>query len=148
MTPEIHARLTIRGAFDPAEVTRRLGVEPSFALRKGDAWSPHTPNRIARMSVWESPWSTGNPLSGESYLESLLAVYGPKRALLQTLREEFGVELEVSVAVYLYDDQGVFETPSMHLDGDLIRKVHEWGAEVDLDLYVMPAGGKTEEDLP
>ena len=138
MKPEIHARLTITGEFDPADVTQRLGIEPRRTRRKGEPVLRSKPDaRCMDADLWESAWSEGTSPFAESFVTSLIDTFWPKREALRRLADDHGAVIEVSVAIYIFNDNRVHETPAIHLEPGLIQRVAELGARIDFDLYVM-----------
>ena len=65
---------------------------------------------------------------------TLLEQLGPFISRINAVREEFGLEAEISCAIYI---EG--QAPAIHFDRSVMSLANQLEAEVDLDIYVYPA---------
>lgn len=84
---EVFTALRLRGNFTPAEITRRLGLEPSSQVAKGDAVGQNRRRRIYQHSSWCLESTTAVSADTiEPHLDWLLDVIEPKATELDALR--------------------------------------------------------------
>ena len=132
MATEIAASFTLRGSnVDPGDITAALGIVPSTTWRVGDL-IPNTP-----MARKDNGWRLSSPRRASYHLEDEIKyVIDKVSSRVDAIRAtivKFRLEAEIACAVYVKGD-----VPSMHLDNDLVRIVAELGADIDIDLYVLP----------
>lgn len=132
MRPEMSVALTFTGAgFDPDGVTATLGLEPTETWRFGD--------RIlnTRLKREHDGWSLSTGRKKEIELEnqvrSILEKVQSRLNKVKSVSDEHDLDVELACVVYVAD-----ETPSMHLDSEVVELMAELGAEIDIDLYVLP----------
>ena len=121
---------------DPAEITRRLGVEPQTAGLAGSRMSP----RAAPLTrgVWGLERKDQAPATPSATLAALLSLVPPDPALWAELSSRF--EIRVSLGLFLEQWNRGFELPA-----DLVRRVGELGASVSCDIYA-PDDGEDDGD--
>ncbi len=130
MATSILSSITLTGEdLDPEQVTDALGITPTKTWRIGD------PIQNTLLKRKHSGWSVATPrqvsLDLAKQVRDLLRELEPKFPAIAALRERLGFAVEVSCAIYIYGD-----TPSMHLDREILSMVERLGAEIDFDLYV------------
>jgi len=114
---------------DPSIVTRRIGLSPTSAWRRGDPMPSH-PTATRN----HSRWSFQSPLPLETHVEkhfeALLPLPEPHTASIRECAAEFSVEL--CCAIY-YEDF----TPGIHLSPEILQRITALGIPLDLDLYCL-----------
>jgi len=123
---EIYACFTITDSFDPAEITRRIGIEPTESWRKG---AIHPKSRLVRES---SRWSLFSRLARtaelEDHVRDIIAQMDQKAEAFRSLSEEFGGHIQVA---------GYFITqePRFHFDKRTVEALAKYSLSVGFDFY-------------
>jgi hypothetical protein len=112
-------------AFDPAEITAALGVQPSRAATKGERI---TPTHTAHISTWilSSPPASEQTLAAQ--LGLLLDVLEPKRDIVRRLADQYTVEIWCRFSPQTESGEPI-------LDGVLLTRLARLGIPVSFDLY-------------
>jgi hypothetical protein len=132
MTSEISVSFNLTGLdFNPDDLTNKLGINPTKIWRIGDLIHPKT---ILKRK--ENGWSLQSQLDKnhllEEHIKYILNQLESKRNFLQEIcSKNYG---ELSCIIYAINK----ERPSIHLDQDIIKKVHQLNCEIDIDLYFLP----------
>jgi hypothetical protein len=123
---EQYAYFTITDSFDPEEITRRAGVNPTDSWKKG---SLH-PNR--RMERKFSRWSLRSRLETscdlEAHIKDVLAQLEQNASEFQKLAKEFCGCMQL--VGYFHEGY-----PGLHFDAALIEGLAKYGLSVDFDFY-------------
>ena len=128
---EAHATFRIMGeTLDPDEVTRLLGIEPSFARRKGDKFGNPKRPVTSRTGIWALE-SEKSVISSdlELHLDFLLSSLGSKASILRKLVQE-GLEADI----FCFWMSGTGRGGPM-LGADTIRRIADLGVILDFDFY-------------
>ncbi len=131
MAFEILASFTITGLdFEPQNITNKLGVVPKKTWITGDLIHPKgTIKRKHNGWVIESKLSKNN--AHEDHIKSLFEQLQP----VWTIVQEIGHNYDTEISCVIYTDG---EVPAIHLDQEIINKINQINAEIDIDLYVLP----------
>jgi hypothetical protein len=123
---EQYAYFTLGGNFDPAEITARLGVQPTECWRRGDA-CPRT-HRERESSRWSlhSRLDRGREL--EAHIRDVLAQLDTTPEAFASLSKEFGGVMQL--VAYLRR-----EYPGLHFDRDITERLGRYALAVDFDFY-------------
>jgi len=124
---ETHVTLAIHGPdLDPAEITSRLGVEPTRAHARGDARRRGPPWTRGR---WSLVCQGRSPTGADDLIRELLGLLPPLDALVwDELRKR--CELKVWIGCFLEsDNRGFVLRPSS------VRALARLGAELNVDIY-------------
>jgi hypothetical protein len=130
MATQILAALTLTGAFDPVEISRRLGLAPTKVARRDE--------RIGKSAlqykcdIWSISTGKRESLALEEQVREILAQVGTSAHAIRSARDELSISVELACAVYV---EG--QAPSMTLGPETIAQLAELGAGVDIDLYVL-----------
>ena len=125
---EQYAYFSITGDFDPAEISRVVGVAATESWRKGDV-NPRTP-----LERKFSRWSLYSRLARSCELEAHIADVVEQ---LTGNRSEFrNLSLKYNGVMQLV---GYFKTnyPGLHLDHSLVESLAEYALSVDFDFYYL-----------
>jgi Domain of unknown function (DUF4279) len=122
------AYFTLTGSFDPEEITRRAGVDPSDSWRKGDA-HPRTmlERKFARWSI-ESRLPHNEPL--EAHIKDVLAQLDRNPDGFATLSREYDGCMQL--VGYFHEIY-----PGLQFDADLVARLGKYGLSVDFDFYYL-----------
>ncbi|MDB9519336.1 DUF4279 domain-containing protein [Roseofilum reptotaenium CS-1145] len=125
---EHYAYFTITGSFNPDEITRRVGVEPTRCWSKGD------PHPTTHFECKCSRWSLFSRLDSKEELEAhvcdVFIQLEQNSEAFQNLSQEFGACMQLV---------GYFKTiyPGLHFERDMIEKLAKYSLEVDFDFYYL-----------
>ena len=123
-----YAYFSITGSFDPEEITRRAGIEPSDAWRKGDK---HPTNGLERRF---SRWSLRSRLPEESELEvhvaDVLEQLDLRSEAFDALSNEYGGRMQLV---------GYFHThyPGLYFERSVVQRLAKYHLEMDCDFYYL-----------
>lgn len=125
---ECYAYFSVHGSFEPAEITRRVGVTPTNIWQKGDR-NPRT-DRLRNFSRWilRSRLETTAPL--EAHAKDVLDQLDTNRAAFR----ETSVELEGTLQLvgYFFRDY-----PGLSFDHDFIARMAAYSLSMDFDFYFL-----------
>ena len=123
---EQYAYFSITGSFDPADITARVGVEPTECWRQGDL-NPR--NRLGRKF---SRWCLYSRLSRERELEAHVRdVLSQLDARREAFRQAAG-EFDGSMQLVGYFYTGY---PGLHFERDVVKEMAAFGLSIDFDFY-------------
>lgn len=132
---QIKCSLVLSGeTLNPSEVSRHAGIIPTLVWKKGDFIGPS--KRQRRDNGWKISIEEPSSNALEDVLRKLLRFLEPKQAVIKSIVEQSGCEVEFACAIYLRAGNVV---PSMHLDYFIVRMLHAYNAELDIDMYPNPA---------
>lgn len=123
---EQYAYFTIADSFDPDEITRRLGVEPSDSWRQGDI---HPRTRMERkFSRWclNSRLAHSEPL--ETHIADVLAQLDQNADAFASISKEYGGCMQL--VGYFHEGY-----PGLDFDAQLVARLARYGLSVDFDFY-------------
>ena len=114
--------------FDPDEVTRLVGIEPTATRRKADPKLKH--------SIWE--------VSSDHIKDDVIDIYEMSSALVARLKpcvekiagvkKQLGCEAVLEVVLWITTD-GSKSTPAIGFDPEVISFLNAVGASIDVDTY-------------
>jgi hypothetical protein len=141
MKSEVSISLNIIGEdLDPDSITEKIGIEPSSIWRKGELIDPR-----AILRYKENGWGMSSPLKNSNDLEDLT------RSLLEKLSGCWDKLTEICSNYYtelscvIYVSDGV---PAIHFEADILEKLNQLNAAIDVDLYVLTKPTKAKKELP
>jgi hypothetical protein len=126
---EVSAALSIAGAdLDPAIISRRMGIQPSFAARKGEQIVRGGRQVAQPIGVWllSAPSSTEWLL--DDIIRLLLLKVPPAGAIWDDLAEEFTLRLSCGLFLKTWQ-RGCSLTP------DLLTEIGQRHLRLDLSVY-------------
>jgi len=114
--------------FEPDEVTKIIGIEPTNTRRKG--------NPIPRCTSWE--YSTGmiedEVVDVFEMSSSLIATLAPHAEKIIKAKEMYGLRAVLEVILTVTSDDSK-STPAIGFESDVITFLHKVGATIDIDTY-------------
>ncbi|RFS18995.1 DUF4279 domain-containing protein [Chitinophaga silvatica] len=116
------------------EISRILGVTPSFVLIRGEPRNPKIP-MPAKENGWLLEATSDTTTSFEEQMNILLKFFEEKKDVLKPLCEKYYSEISCAVFTYFGNEES---TPWLHLDTRYNNLVKELNIEFDVDLYCMP----------
>lgn len=127
------------GSFDPQTLTKAISVTPTNVWKKGDKIKSNIflrrdnkPLPVRSESGWEHSFGFLETLDFQDVSKLFIDVFAPKAELLKSFIEENNLEVTVNVVAEIADGQ----TPSLHLNKELISFIYYIGAEIDIDTYL------------
>jgi hypothetical protein len=132
---EQYAYFTITDSFDPAEITQRIGVEPTKSWCKGDL---HPKNQMERkFSRWSLASRLDRTADLEDHIRDVLAQMDQKPAEFQSVSREFGGCMQL---VGYWNSR----YPGLHFDHSLIEGLARYALSVDFDFYYLYSDGRED----
>ncbi len=114
--------------FEPDEVTKIIGIEPSRTWRKG--------NPIPRCTSWV--YSTGmvedEVVDVFEMSSSLVAKLAPQAEKIIEAKEMYGLRAVLEVVLTVTQDDSK-STPAIGFESEVIAFLHKVGATIDIDTY-------------
>ncbi len=116
-----YAYFHVRGSFDPAEITDRVGITPMSAVTEGD---PGRSGRPVQCSRWELRSRLNDTADLEFHVADVLEQLDANRAVFIGLSREFGGTMELV---------GYFKErePGVHFERDIVQRIAEYGLCID-----------------
>ena len=118
--------------FDPNEVTRFLGIEPTLVKCKGESVS----GRIMKDSSWQ--FSTNNIVNEYINIfdmtQSIIDKLKPKKDLINQAKSRFNISPRLEVVLWFSMNDNC-STPAIGFEVDTIKFLGEIGAFIDIDTY-------------
>jgi len=132
---EQYAYFTITDSFDPEEITRRVGVNPTDSWKKG---SLHPSRGMERkFSRWSLRSRLGTDCSLEDHIKDVLSQLEQNSTEFQKLAKEFGGGMQLVG----YFHKGY---PGLHFEASLIEGLAKYGLSVDFDFYELWSDGRED----
>ena len=123
---EVYAYFTITGDFDPAEITQRVGVEPTDAWMKGDLHGKKkTEYKFSRWSLCSRLPRTD---SLEKHVTDVLEQMSENKEGFRKVSVENGGCMQL-VGIFNVD------YPGLHFESELTNGLAEFSLSVDFDFY-------------
>ena len=129
---EVYFALCSDADFDPHDVTRTVGIEPSRTKRKASPRPKHT--------SWE--------VSSGKVESDVIDIYAMSSALISRLRthadkivqakRQFGLTAYLEVVLWISADEAT-STPAIGFDTDVISFLNAVSAHIDVDTYIKTA---------
>jgi hypothetical protein len=117
--------LETRADYDPATISRAVGIEPSRKIRKGEVQSNGKPSISTRWTVSTSERHAG---SFDRLLEEMLSLLEPRlRAISSLTTDELDGVLSLIGHV-------AGQAPTVRLRVEQLRLIRELGLAIDVDL--------------
>lgn len=133
MPTQVAVSYSLTGNFDPGRVTRLLDFEPTRTWRAGD---PVGNRGITRKdNGWVVEIQKAETLDVAEPLGKLLEMLKPRLTELYLETAKQGLVAILTCAVYVDAKDGA--APAMHFPRETIAQLHEMGASLDVDLYVL-----------
>ncbi|ESX16986.1 DUF4279 domain-containing protein [Mesorhizobium sp. LSJC264A00] len=115
---------------DPAELTKLLAGQPTYAVRKGDlhTYPPSQPPRIALKGLWRLSSESGKGDQLDHQIASILKTLTSDLGIWADLVRRFKVDMFCGVWLD-EENQGLGFTPGT------LQMLGERGIKLDLDIY-------------
>jgi len=114
--------------YDPSDLTKAVGIEPSSTWRYGEIIPPS--RRPYKHDGWSLESGKVESLDFQEVALPLLRRMLPASAVLRDYCQRRGLEVGLNSTVYIEDGQA----PCVHLDLEAIRALHQLSAELDIDI--------------
>jgi hypothetical protein len=125
---EYYAYLCLSGSFDPADITKKIGITPTNWSREGDpiAGSEHH-RKCSRWSLYSRLEKSDSDL--ERHIVDVLNQLDANRDVFRQLSIELDGVMQL-VAYFGYDSG-----PGISFGPQIIRKLAEYSLRLDCDFY-------------
>ncbi len=134
MIPQIRVHFTLTGKnVDPAEITKKLGVEPTTTWRMGEC-VPKTAVKW-KHDGWRVSTNEVETVDMPVLVRAVLKKMIPAADKIRSVCSERGLDAELNCIAYV-DDQ----IPIVHFDPDIVTAVSDLGAEIDVDIMLVSDG--------
>ena len=120
----------IKGEFNPDDITRRIGLNPSKIWKKGDKRNNGTEYDF---SYWEFGLCDEYNVVTEKQMQKTLEPLLSKTAILNEIRKDCDVVFVLEIVPTVYSESA---TPCLAPSMEVIDFCHETRTEIDIDLYV------------
>ncbi len=125
---ECYAYFHIAGSFDPADITKRVGIVPTEASAQGEP-IPHTqmPRECSR---WTLQSRLQRSAALELHVSDVLDQLDSNRGGFQKLSGEFGGVMELV---------GYFRAfyPGLYFENSMVQRLAEYQLAIDYDFYFL-----------
>jgi Domain of unknown function (DUF4279) len=137
MPTETYAYFLLTGTdLNPEEITRKVGITPTQTFLKGDRIHPKG-SRTRDRSGWQVRSSLEQETDIEAHVRSVLEKLKTGwQPLIETI-ENARHEAFINCVMY-YTPEETGSGAGFHLDRSILDQIHQLGAEIDFDLYVLP----------
>ncbi len=119
-----YAYFHIRGSFDPTEITRKVGVTPTYGVKEGEA------GRYAK-SVKCSHWQLRSRLDTaplEHHVRDVLDQLDANTATFEQLSRDFDGTMQL--VGYFKEHE-----PGVHFDRETVQRIARYALSIDCDFY-------------
>jgi hypothetical protein len=128
----IKAEFIIIGAdFPPADISKRLNIQPTSQWRKGDVLKN---GRTREYSGWEISTEYQESLDMGVQLNKVISLIKEKNTELKEICEKYETECKFCIVVKIENG----ETPAMVLSREVIEFANSINAEIEFDVYANP----------
>jgi len=123
-----YAYLSFTGSFDPADITARLGVQPTETWCAGDL-NPRN-QRERSFSAWHLRSRLPEDSDLEAHVKDVLEQTVSGASVVEQLAREYGGCMQLV---------GYFhaEYPGLHFEREMVAELSARGLSVDFDLYYL-----------
>ena len=138
MKNRCYTYFAIDGNFDPDDVCKFLNLTPDKCWRVGDCCN----GTILTRASWEFGKCTNYDFAVGNQMRATIEPLLDKISLLNQIRMENDVSLTLVIVPEINE---VEPTPSLAPPLDVIDFCHATRTEIDIDLYIFPSEGKSDE---
>jgi hypothetical protein len=121
-----YAYFTVTDGFDPAEITVRVGVQPTESWRRGDICPRRQMER--KFSRWSLYSRLGRDQELEAHIADVLAQLDANAESFAAVSSEFGGVMQL--VGYFYR-----EYPGLHFERAITEGLARYSLAVDFDFY-------------
>jgi hypothetical protein len=123
---ECYAYFSVAGTFEPAEITKRVGIAPTQSRREGEmVLRTQIPRKCSR---WQLHSRLDKSASLEAHVSDVLAQLDANPRSFEQLSSEFGGVMEL--VGYFYDYY-----PGLHFEREIVTRLAQYSLSVDCDFY-------------
>jgi Domain of unknown function (DUF4279) len=138
MATETYAYFLLTGTdLNPEEITRKVGITPTQIFLKGDRIHPKG-SRTRDRSGWQVRSSLEQETDIEAHVRSVLEKLKTGWQPLIEIIENAPHEAFINCVMY-YTPEETGSGSGFHLDRSILEQIQQLKAEIDFDLYVLPA---------
>jgi hypothetical protein len=136
-TPLVRTNFVISGSFDPDEVTRLMGVEPSSISRKGTRIRTRAKSIPVDDSWWLKTTEESYTFDGTEEVAKAIQRLKPLAASLERVRARFPeARLDLTLVAYV-PEHPQSAVPNLSLDPALLRDLAELRIIFEIDYMLL-----------
>jgi hypothetical protein len=125
-TPDTwYAYFALRGSFDPADITRRVGVSPTDTVKEGE---PGRYAKALKCSHWELRSRLDMQASLESHVKDVLDQLDTNKTGFEQLSRELGGTMQL---VGYFSER----EPGVHFEREIVERIAQYALSIDCDFY-------------
>lgn len=133
MESEISVYFTLTGLdCEPEEITAKIGIKPTKTWKVGDLINSRGTIR-RKHNGWKLESKLEKSAELEEQIKSVLEQLQPSWQPLREICTQY--DAEINCVIYT-----IKQIPAIHFDREIIEKVNQLNAAIDVDLYVLPDG--------
>jgi Domain of unknown function (DUF4279) len=120
-----YAYFVITGSFEPTDITRTVGISPTYAVKEGE---PGRYAKAVKCNRWELRSRLDSQASLELHVKDVLDQLDANRAGFEQLSREVGGTMQL--VSYLSELE-----PSVHFDSEVVERIAQYHLAIDCDFY-------------
>jgi hypothetical protein len=120
-----YAYFCVTGSFDPDEITRRIGVSPTYAVKEGE---PGRYVKKTKCSRWQLRSRLGEQEPIELHVKDVLDQMDANKSAFEKLSCEFGGTMQL-VGYFAKNEPGV------HFEREIVKRIAQYALSIDCDFY-------------
>ena len=126
----------LRGAFDPDELTERIGISPTSSSREGGR---NRQRRLPRTSQWELSTEriVAECIDISQLADEIIAKLEPHSPQIKDAIADLDLYAVLEVVLYFSTDDEV-STPAIGFSNRVLAFLADVNASIDIDTYVIP----------
>ncbi len=117
--------------FDPKELVKIIGIEPSSIWKVGERKIKNNSVLLHKENGWAITVSQKPCMSLENQIRGLVNRLKPRLKQILDVKKKFKLDVAFTSAVYIYGNQ----IPSIHLKADIVKLIADFDALIDIDIY-------------
>lgn len=118
--------------FEPSEITRFLGIEPTITWKKGDKGRYTS---CLKYTCWQLEAVRGNePLLIDNLVTEIIAKLEDRVEIIRNLKQEFGLDSVLKIVLFVDIDEEQ-STPALGHDLWTINFLYRTQTRTDVDIY-------------
>jgi hypothetical protein len=125
-TPDTwYAYFCVKGSFEPDDITRRGGIPPTYAVKKGAAGRYI---KEAKWSIWQLHSRSGAQESLELHVKDVLDQMDANKSAFEELIRDLGGTMQL--VGYFCERE-----PGIHFEQEIVERIAKYALSIDCDFY-------------
>ncbi len=127
-TNKCYAYFMVSGSFDPAQITERMGINPTESSLEGDLIRGS--KMVRKCSRWILRSRLDTTVALEEHVSDVLAQLDAKKEEFRQLSAELGGVMELVGYFHAY-------YPGLTFESDVVARLSEYSLSMDCDFYYL-----------